>query len=248
MSNEPLIEVVEETGSTNADLLARVSGGETVPDNSWLMAERQTGGRGRLGRKWDSPKGNLLCSTIVNLVPDDPAPSTLSLVVGLAVFETIEGLLLPDTPMLLKWPNDVLIDGAKVAGILLERHGQSVVVGVGMNLSHAPDLPDRKTTCIVYENGKFENGPRSVLPILAHHLAERLAMWREAPLSDTLLDWTVISHRYNDKMRITGADGEVMHGRYRGIDREGALRVRPIGGRETIVHAGDVTLDWHDKE
>jgi BirA family biotin operon repressor/biotin-[acetyl-CoA-carboxylase] ligase len=248
LSAEPVIEVVDETGSTNADLLGRVAGGEVIPEGYWLRAERQTGGRGRLGRSWESPKGNLFCSTVINLRPTDPSPATLSMVTGIAVFETVERLLLPDTPMLLKWPNDVLIGEAKVAGILLERQADTVVVGVGMNVSYAPDLPDKKTTSIVYENGKFANGPEKVLPLLAGHFADRLARWREAPLSDTLMDWTVLSHRYNDKVRITGTEGEPVYARYRGIDREGALKVQPIGERETIVHAGDVTLNWHDKE
>jgi BirA family biotin operon repressor/biotin-[acetyl-CoA-carboxylase] ligase len=207
LSAEPVIEVVDETGSTNADLLGRVAGGEVIPEGYWLRAERQTGGRGRLGRSWESPKGNLFCSTVINLRPTDPSPATLSMVTGIAV-----------------------------------------AVGVGMNVSYAPDLPDKKTTSIVYENGKFANGPEKVLPLLAGHFADRLARWREAPLSDTLMDWTVLSHRYNDKVRITGTEGEPVYARYRGIDREGALKVQPIGERETIVHAGDVTLNWHDKE
>lgn len=248
MNKRSLIEEVEETGSTNADLLARLAAGEELPESFWLRANRQSAGRGRLGRQWDSGSGNLLCSTIVHLRPDDPSPSTLSLVAGLAAYDTIKQLLFPDTPMLLKWPNDVLIQDAKVAGILLERHKQAVVIGIGINLYHAPDLPDRKTTTIVYENGKFANGPDKVLPMLGTFLRDRLECWRNEPLSKTLLEWTVRSHRFNDRIRITGSDGQVMHANYRGIDESGALKVQPLGANETIVHAGDVTLKWHDEE
>ncbi|WP_082700924.1 biotin--[acetyl-CoA-carboxylase] ligase [Erythrobacter sp. YT30] len=248
MSHSPCIEVVEETGSTNADLLERLNAGEIIPDGYWLRAERQTGGRGRLGRKWESPKGNLFCSTVVNLREGDPSPSTLSLVTGLAVFDAIRPCLMNDTPMLLKWPNDVMVFGDKIAGILLERAAHSVIVGIGINVSYAPELPDRKTISIAYANGKFANGPDSVLDGLAQKFAQRLSDWREKPLSETLLEWTVRSHRFDDRLRITGSDGEQIHAWYRGIDEHGALRIQPLGARETTVHAGDVTLKWHDEE
>lgn len=248
MTGEPTIEIVEETGSTNADLLERLAAGERISEGYWLRAERQTSGRGRLGRKWESQSGNLTCSTVVNLRPGDPAPSTLSLVTGLAVFDTVKRLLFDDTPMLLKWPNDLLVNNGKIAGILLERQGDAVVVGVGINLAEAPDLPDRKTTAVSWENGKFANGPESVLPRLAANLATRLRDWRDEPLSHTLLEWTVRSHRFDDRIRITNPEGEVTLARYRGIAQDGALRVEPLGAHETIVHAGDVTLKWHDEE
>lgn len=248
MSSTTTIETVEETGSTNADLLARLASGEALSEGHWLRAERQTSGRGRLGRQWDSPKGNLLCSTVVTLCAGDPVPTTLSLIAGLAAHDTVKRCLLPDTPMLLKWPNDLLVYDGKIAGILLERQDHAIVVGIGINIAYAPELPDRKTECISYANGKFANGPEKVLPMLADHFAQRLAEWRDQPLSHTLLEWTVRSHRFNDRIRITGPDGEVTHAHYRGIDESGALKVQPLGAHETIVHAGDVTLKWHDEE
>lgn len=248
MTDAVSIEVVEETGSTNADLLNRLAQNEALPEGYWLRAERQNSGRGRLGRKWDSRSGNLMCSTVVNLAKDDHLPATLSLVTGLAVFDAIQMYVGDDAPILLKWPNDVLLMDAKAAGILLERQGQSIVAGIGINVAYAPQLPDRETICLSDANAAFSGGPDTVLKTLADAFARRLAQWREQPLSHTLMEWGIRSHRFNDKLRITGSDGEVLQARYRGIDGEGALKVQPLGANETIVHAGDVTLKWHDED
>lgn len=243
-----MFEIVPETGSTNADLLARLHEGERLQEGHWLRAERQTGGRGRLGRAWESPKGNLHCSTAVNLRPADHAASSLSLIAGLAVHDCVKRSLLDHTPMLLKWPNDLLIREAKVAGILLERQGDAVIVGIGINVSHAPEIPGRKTTHLGYENGRFANDPQSVLDMLADHFATRLTQWRELPLSHTVLEWAIRSHRFDDRLRVIDANGDVLHGSYRGITPDGGMRIQPVGGPEQIVQAGDVSLLWHDDE
>lgn len=243
-----MIEIVPETGSTNADLIARLRGGEKLAEGDWLMAERQTGGKGRLGRVWESPAGNLHCSTVVQLNPGDPPATTLSFMAGLAVFDCVKRCLFNDTPMLLKWPNDLLVFEGKIAGILLERHAETVVVGIGINVSHAPEIPGRKTETIAYANGKFANGPGKALDILAETFAARLGEWRSLPLSHTMLEWAIRSHRFNDLLRVTGAEGEAIHGSYRGLTPEGALRLQPIGAAECTIHAGDVVLGWHDEE
>jgi BirA family transcriptional regulator, biotin operon repressor / biotin---[acetyl-CoA-carboxylase] ligase len=114
------VRTVAETGSTNADMLelARAGLGEGV----WLRAERQQGGRGRQGRAWVSPVGNFYGSTLVRLRDSDPAPATLALVAAVALEEVVRAYLPEATPALaIKWPNDVLLGGAKLSGILLER-------------------------------------------------------------------------------------------------------------------------------
>ena len=87
-------------------------------------------------------------STAVRLLPHDPAPGSLALVAGLAVLEAVSAILPPPYAAQLKWPNDVLVGGAKLAGILLERVGDTVVVGIGVNLAAAPELPDRATVAL----------------------------------------------------------------------------------------------------
>jgi BirA family transcriptional regulator, biotin operon repressor / biotin---[acetyl-CoA-carboxylase] ligase len=123
---------VEETGSTNADLIA-----SAAPDLTVLIAGHQTAGRGRLDRRWDAPPGtNLLMSILFRQVPDEP--SELTRRVAVAVVDgvaSVAGLVAR-----LKWPNDVLLDGRKLAGILAQRRADgAVVVGVGLNVGWAPD-------------------------------------------------------------------------------------------------------------
>lgn len=170
------------------------------------------------------------------------------MVAGLAVYDTISRCLLPNTPLVLKWPNDLMVYEAKIAGILLERQGNSVVAGFGVNVSWSPEIPDRETTHIVYANGKFANDAESVLDLLAPAFAQRLEEWRSAGPHNTLLEWAIRSHRYGDMIRVTGNDGGIRNAHYHGIDSEGGLRFQAIGEQESVLRAGDVILGWHDKE
>jgi len=237
----PAIEVVEETGSTNTELLSRLAQGETIPECYWLRAERQTGGRGRLGRKWESPEGNLFCSTFVAVRESDPPPHTLSFVAGLAVADTLRRSLLPGTPMMLKWPNDALVRGDKIAGILLERCAAGVVAGIGVNVSSAPEIPGRHTTSILSENGKHGGSPRLVLSILADEFANRLSQWRQEPLAQTLDAWTSAAHPIGSDLTV-GSGVEAVTGAFAGLDEDGALLLRLANGAIRTIHAGDVSM------
>ena len=127
------IKIVERTGSTNADLIVD----PTVVEGTWLVALEQNAGRGRQGRDWVSAKGNFYGSTLVQLRPDDPPAPTLSLAAGLALIEAID-VATPTQGLMLKWPNDLMLLGKKLAGILLERSGDRIVIGFGVNLASAP--------------------------------------------------------------------------------------------------------------
>src|SRR3954470_20515297 len=124
------IRIVERTGSTNADLLAD----QSALEGGWLVALEQAAGKGRQGRAWVGAKGNFSGSTLVELRSGDPPAHTLSLAAALALAEAID-VAVPAQPLMLKWPNDVMVLGRKVAGILLERAGDRVAVGFGVNLA-----------------------------------------------------------------------------------------------------------------
>ncbi|MFC3214689.1 biotin--[acetyl-CoA-carboxylase] ligase [Novosphingobium panipatense] len=106
-----MIEVIAETGSTNAELSGRLAAGDRVPEGHWLVADRQTAGRGRLGRSWDGDAGNFMGSTVVRVTSADPAPASLALLSGVAVHETA-ALFAPEG-LMLKWPNDLLFRGGR---------------------------------------------------------------------------------------------------------------------------------------
>lgn len=240
-----MITVVEETGSTNADLVARLTQGEAIPEGFWLRAKRQSGGRGRSGREWVSPEGNLYASTVVNVRAGDPPPQTLALAVGLAVHGVVAQALQPGQRggASLKWPNDVLVDGAKVAGILLERAGHTIVVGIGINVAFAPQIAGRDTACLLALNSRFEAAPGGLLEhILAPALHDELWRWRSDGLPRLIERWSAAAHPIGAPVSVNPGSGEPIVGTFAGLDSDGAFKLRLANGSVQTIHAGDVSL------
>src|SRR4051794_38072455 len=150
MSGSGTFRAVVETGSTNDDVGALARAG--APEGAWLRADVQTGGKGRHGRAWASPPGNLHASTLVRLRPGDPSAPSLALVAAVALHETVAAFA-PEAPVLIKWPNDLVADGAKLAGILLEREGEVVIAGFGVNLAYHPNDTPRSATSLAALTG-----------------------------------------------------------------------------------------------
>lgn len=236
-----MIETVAETGSTNADLLARLAAGEALAEGYWLRAERQSAGRGRSGRQWLSDPGNLYTSTVVHCRAGDPPAHTLSLVTGVAVYETLKAALPPGADIALKWPNDALVSGAKIAGILLERTGDSVVVGIGVNVASAPDVSGRKTTAIALENPKENNAPQYVLDQLVRRFSQELARWRNEGLPGLLERWQARAFPLGTPLSVH-VEESVLEGAFSGLDENGSLILRLASGAMRTIHAGDVSL------
>lgn len=173
---------------------------------------------------------------MVKLRPSDPQPQTLSLVAGLALIEAID-VAATSQPMMLKWPNDVLLSGNKLAGILLERSGNDVVIGFGVNLASAPELQDRPCASL---SGKIS--PEAFAPLLAAGFARLLELWRNSEPSLLAQAWLARAHPIGTPLTVHSAANEVVSGRFDGIDTDGALRLRTDGGRIETVRAGDVLL------
>lgn len=236
-----MIEVVEETASTNADLVRRLGAGESIGQGFWLRAVRQSAGRGRRGKAWSSPAGNLYASTVVPLHAGDPPVHTLAFVAALAVHDLILSLLPAEVPVQLKWPNDVLVDGAKISGILLERCGDHVIVGIGVNVVSAPELSYRATTCIL-ASGATDIDAQGTLERLGPAFAERLAQWRRDGLAATLAAWQRGAYPVGTPLKVMlDGEGQVV-GTFAGLDPDGALRLRLADGGLRVIHAGDVSL------
>lgn len=203
----------------------------------WLCADRQTAGRGRQGRAWTSPPGNFHGSTLVRLRPSDPAPASLSLVAGVALHEAAGAHLVDPAPLRLKWPNDLLLGGAKLAGILMERIGDAVIVGMGVNLAHAPDLPDRVTATLA-----SAASPSDFARTLAAAFARWLGCWRGEGLGAIRDAWLARAHPLGSALRLHAPDGEAIEGLFDGLAADGALRLRLADGRGRVIHAGDIFL------
>jgi BirA family biotin operon repressor/biotin-[acetyl-CoA-carboxylase] ligase len=131
-----------------------------APEGSWLRADVQQGGRGRHGRPWVSPAGNLYASTLVRPWPGNPPPHTLAMVAAVALDELLQAFVDP-ARLRIKWPNDLLVGGAKISGILLEAVDDAVVVGIGVNLAHHPDNIDRAATSLAGSGLRCRNLPIS---------------------------------------------------------------------------------------
>ena len=234
-----MIEYVPETGSTNADLLTRLQQGEDIAEGRWLVADRQSRGRGRQGRDWQDGAGNFMGSTVVRLRKQDHSPSSLALVAGLAVHQAVAGFLPDDATLKLKWPNDLLIDGAKTAGILLERFDDAVVVGIGVNLKSAPDLPDRATAALA---NHVEIDRDRFAESLAAALQAELEMWRAQPLVATVQRWEQAGHERGTPLDVRPPGENPVTGAFDGLTEDGALRLRLLDGTTRVIHAGDVFL------
>jgi BirA family biotin operon repressor/biotin-[acetyl-CoA-carboxylase] ligase len=221
------IRTIAETGSTNDDLAQLARDG--APEGLWLRAERQTGGKGRQGRAWVSPPGNLHASTLVRLRPGDPPAPTLALVAAVALHEAVA----PHAPAArIKWPNDLIVEGAKLAGILLERQNDAVIVGFGVNLAHRPPALDRPAASL---DPPVVPGP--FLERLAAGFAAWLARWRGEGLAPIRAAWLAAAHPPGTRLATRDAEGA-----FDGLDETGALLLRLENGALRTIHAGDVFL------
>jgi BirA family transcriptional regulator, biotin operon repressor / biotin---[acetyl-CoA-carboxylase] ligase len=233
------LDVVEQTGSTNADLLARAASGADI-DGAVLITEHQTAGRGRQGRGWSaSPRTQITMSVGVAVV-DVPVAAWgwLTLATGVAVVDAVTPLL--EGPRAgLKWPNDVLADGRKLAGILAEVARPYVVIGLGLNVTEAPDDVEGATS--LRELGVAAPDRGGLVVAVLRELAARIAGWRAAHGTDPRLaaDYRARSLTLGTRVRAELPGGGQVVGTARDIDDQGRLRI----GTETdtvIVSAGDV--------
>lgn len=220
-------------------MLAAAAAG--ADEGAWLRAELQVAGRGRQGRAWASPTGNFHGSTLVRLRPTDPPGATLALVAAVALDEVIATFLAGATVRsTIKWPNDLLIGGGKVAGILLERAGEAVVIGIGVNLAYHPDLADRPTTSLA-AHGVVVTA-EVFADVLAEAVARWLARWRGEGLGPVRRRWLDRAHPLGTALTVRLPDGAALEGLFDGLDTEGALTLRLAGGERRVIHAGDVFL------
>ncbi|MDP8912685.1 MAG: biotin--[acetyl-CoA-carboxylase] ligase [Pseudomonadota bacterium] len=210
-------------------------GREGAPEGLWVRAERQTGGRGRQGREWRSPLGNLYASTLVRLHPGDPPAATLALVAAVALHEAASAFA-PGHRLTIKWPNDLLHEGSKLAGVLLERAETLVVIGIGVNLAQHPKDLDRPTTSLAALAGSAPE-PGLVLETLADSFARWLGRWRGEGPAPVRSAWLAAAHPVG-----TALATSIGNGLFEGLDETGALRLRLADGSCHVIHAGDVFL------
>jgi BirA family biotin operon repressor/biotin-[acetyl-CoA-carboxylase] ligase len=239
------IDVVDETGSTNADLIARAADGEDI-DGVVLIAEHQTAGRGRNGRSWSAvPRAQVTMS--VGVSTDGIASAAwgwIPLVAGLAVLEAIAAATGVDAG--LKWPNDVLARPpahGKLAGILAEvaAPAPAVVIGIGLNVSlRAEELPDPGATSLAVLGGRHTDR-RDLIVALLDGLERRIEGLRVARGADAALiaEYTAHSLTIGARVRATLPGDREIIGDARYVDDQGRLSI-DRGGETVVVSAGDI--------
>jgi len=234
------VEVVEELGSTNAELTARAAAG--AAEGLVLVAEHQVTGRGRLDRTWTSPpRAGLTVSVLVR--PDVPAArrAWLSLLTGVALAEAVAGVT--GVRASLKWPNDLLAaDGAKLAGILAESSGQAVVIGAGVNVStRADELPGTGTSLELVAGAPVDRA--ALLLAWLRAFETRYTRWTEVlgdPVSSGLArDYLAWCATVGTTVTVTLPDGSSLDGVAEAVDWDGRLVVRTDGGVVELA-SGDV--------
>lgn len=154
---------------------------------------------------------------------------------GLALIEAVEAAA-PGHDLMLKWPNDLLVGKAKVAGILLERSGDRVIAGFGVNLKAAPDIQGRDTADL---GGTV--GPQAFAPLLAASFARMLAAWRSATSEAFARAWLARAHPIGTVLTVHSGPDELLCGTFAGIGPDGSLQLN-VGGRVQTIRAGDVAL------
>jgi len=240
MTGEPVIEHMASVGSTNAEMSARLGGGHTPVEGFWLVADRQTAGRGRLGREWQDGAGNFMGSTVVFPAHGDPPAHTLALVSAIAVFDTVAHMIGGRALLQLKWPNDLLLNRAKLAGILLEKVGEGIVIGIGVNLANAPDIPGRSVVSLADQGHRICRDTFALH--LAAELARRVGQWREQGLAPIITQWDQRGPPPGTRIRAALSEDKTLDGRFAGLNQDGSLQIRLDDGTLHAIHAGEVSL------
>ena len=236
--------LLDQTDSTNADARRRADAGETGP--LWIVARRQTEGRGRRGRQWESQDGNLF-STLLQLTRKSPAEAAqVTFVAALAIADLLDAYA-PPSLVTIKWPNDVMLAGQKTSGVLVESGahesgGLWLAVGIGVNLAHAPEGIERPATALVHHLRGDVTVPPTVeaaAATLAGAFDVWMARWETLGFEPILDAW---------RARTAGLDGpavarlgrETVEGMAEGVAPDGALKLRLADGSLRLISAGDV--------
>lgn len=238
----------DELDSTNDEARRIAEGGGSHGAVIW--AKRQTAGRGRMGRHWVSVEGNLFCSIL--LAPDcDTATATqLAFVTAVAAIDTLTPITPDGGELTCKWPNDILLDGKKIGGILLEsfetadmtpgsnRMIRWVVVGIGINIDSCPENTDIPATYLKAAGVEIISA-KIVLSRFIHHFITEYDIWAKRGFAPIRRKWMDHAFRKGEPIQVR-LPKETFSGTFEGIDTSGHLLLKPQNGKRMAISAGDV--------
>jgi BirA family biotin operon repressor/biotin-[acetyl-CoA-carboxylase] ligase len=246
LSKLPLgdIRYFDSVGSTNNEALAWATSG--AKDLSLVIADEQTAGRGRLDRKWFTPKGTALAFSLI-LRPTSAEKPYLTRVVGLAALAIADALRTRGLVPQIKWPNDVLLNGRKVAGILVEsvwsgEEVDCVVIGVGMNVFRGA-VPGEEVLLFPATSLEELLGPEVQREKVLHDILAGIIALRPHLGSDSFIaSWDTALAFRGEQVQVEQEDGTWMTGRLLGLEPDGSLKLVDEGGQSRTVRFGDVRL------
>jgi BirA family biotin operon repressor/biotin-[acetyl-CoA-carboxylase] ligase len=234
--------VLGTVDSTNEEAKRRAAAG--APEGTLIRAERQSAGRGRRGRPWTSPEGNLYCSLILRPTVPAMEAAQLSFVTSLALAEALEQALPPGTAVKCKWPNDVLVEGRKIAGILLESQARAeglewMVVGMGVNVASHPGEGDVETPATSLKAMGSAWEAENFLSSLLGSFLPWYRRWRDEGFTGVRQAWLERAMGLGGPIRVR-LTTETLFGTFAGLDSDGTLLLDQDGGQRRKVAAGDV--------
>lgn len=221
--------------STNDEARRRVEQG--AGHGLVIWARQQTSGRGRRGRAWVSTPGNLHCSFLLHPGSDPTKAPQLTFVAAVALAETLKELA-PQAAIACKWPNDILCGGRKISGMLLETAHPWIILGVGVNVIHAPDPALYPTTCLRQIGSGAEAG--DVLAAFADRLGHWHEVWLTQGFAPVRSAWLSHAMGVGGPVTVRLASNTVQEGRFAGLNGDGALLLEESDGTIRQILAGDV--------
>lgn len=231
--------------ATSSSDLAWQAAGSGAPAGTAFLVGEQTAGRGRRGSRWSSARGGMYLSMILRPQVDASTLWGLSFVAALAIREAIAERL-PNQDVGLKWPNDVVVAGGKVCGLLLEARDGAVVIGTGVNIAPVPAVPEAKLPAISLQDlGDAATTPAMLAEAYATRLLAGAALWERDGFSAVRLEWLRHCAHIGARMKVTtgGAGSDVaIEGVFVDLGKDGALVLRDDTGTERRITTGDVEL------
>ena len=241
----------ETIGSSND--AARLLAEEGAPEGTLVWAGEQTSGRGRRGRGWSSPPGNLYLSLVLRPNVGMTVAPQLGFVCAIALGQAVAGVIPSGASRVrYKWPNDLLIDGAKTAGILLESGPSEtlaekvlgpayVIAGMGTNVASAPAGTPYPATSLS-EAGAPDATPGGLLERFARHFEAGYRIWRDEGFERVRGSWLAAGHQSGDPLTVRIGGGEMLSGRFLDLCSDGALLMELASGETRRISAGDVAM------
>ncbi len=233
---------LDSVGSTNDEALRLAS--EGAEDGTLVWAREQTSGRGRQGRSWSSPPGNLYFSLVLRPDCAVAEAAQLSFVAGLALGEALGSVAPPMIEVTYKWPNDLLVNGRKAAGILLESRGnpdgtlECLILGVGANLEHFPEDTQFPATSLHFE-GATDVDAVALLEAFGRHFMSWANRWLDDGFAPVRRAWLQHAHGLGEEIEVR-LPRETLTGTFKDLDERGVLLLELPGGARREISAGDV--------